>query len=510
MDNTNTHLSFLRFLRMFRLLRLLRLLKVDTYVAILEDRFEVNLVSLRILGMVSRLCFMVHILGCFWYYVAVLSFEAGAEITWVMAYDDGSAVDGPVSRQYIFSVYWALTTLTTIGYGDITPTNMLERYYCLLAMLIGAMMFGYMMSTIGSMVQQMDQEASMKEQRMDAVKEWMSSRNMPRKLFVRVRKYYEHFYERKSAFDEEAIVKGLTPALQQEVTTVLLRDSLGHFPLFALLGVEFQRSVYSQLKPLTYANTDVIYARGDFSHDIYFLRKGTVDVLASGLDTKTLYRLHGGQYFGEEVVTHQRRGCSVVSNGWTEIWSLSGSVLDHTMEQFPDLVAKLDEFVVGELERKARLYNLSYRILIGVATDPERRAALIVQKFWTAHAANKARCDSQFAATSKAHARLTQRTAAAGLASKRKQDVAEQVLERTSSMGTSRQNSVNDLNGAGKEVVSGAVVTQLKEIQLQLNHLKRSVGQQNAQLTKLETQQDTILSTVVPGKKPINLTKYEV
>ena len=45
-----------------------------------------------------------------------------------------------------------LTTLTTVGYGDITPCNNIERAYCLFAMLVGAMMFGYMMSTIGSMV----------------------------------------------------------------------------------------------------------------------------------------------------------------------------------------------------------------------------------------------------------------------------------------------------------------------------------------------------------------------
>ena len=38
---------------------------------------------------------------------------------------------------------------------------------------------------------------------MDAVKEWMASRNFPHKLFVRVRKYYEHYYAQKTAFNEE-------------------------------------------------------------------------------------------------------------------------------------------------------------------------------------------------------------------------------------------------------------------------------------------------------------------
>lgn len=379
--------------------------QVDKYVAMLEDKFEVNLVSLRVLGMVTKLLFMVHMLGCFWFYVGIQAMNQGEEVSWITEYDGGRALEGcdepdgcNVYRQYIYSIYWSLTTLTTVGYGDIVPTNMPERIYCLFAMLMGAMMFGYMMSTIGSMVTTMDKQAALVEDRMDAVKEWMMSRNIPRKLVIRVRKYYEHYYTKRSAFDEEDIVRGLTPALRSEVTSILLRDSLGHFPLLALLGVEFQQEVYPRLKPVSYANLDVIYHKGDNSEDIYFLRKGIVDVLAGGQVTNVLYRVHQGQYFGEEALTHERRGCAVVSNGWSELWSLSRDVLDEVVERFPELAPKLDEFLVCELERKSRLYALSYRILISMAAnEPERRSALIIQKAWTQFAALKARRTSRYA-----------------------------------------------------------------------------------------------------------------
>ena len=54
------------------------------------------------------------------------------------------------SRQYTFSIYWAFTTLTTVGYGDITPTNDAERMYTVGALLVTALISGYIISNIGA------------------------------------------------------------------------------------------------------------------------------------------------------------------------------------------------------------------------------------------------------------------------------------------------------------------------------------------------------------------------
>ncbi len=48
------------------------------------------------------------------FYIAL---TGGYEVTWISEYDGGSGLDKPVLVQYLYSVYWALTTLTTVGYG---------------------------------------------------------------------------------------------------------------------------------------------------------------------------------------------------------------------------------------------------------------------------------------------------------------------------------------------------------------------------------------------------------
>ena len=84
----------------------------------------------------------------------LISLIEGETQTWATTYAGGvaAAESTPVSERYLYAVYWAVTTLTTVGYGDITPTNDNERAYALVSMLCSALVFGYVMRSIGSLL----------------------------------------------------------------------------------------------------------------------------------------------------------------------------------------------------------------------------------------------------------------------------------------------------------------------------------------------------------------------
>ena len=364
MEGEQSQMGLLRFLRLFRLIRLLRLLKVGEYIASLEEKFDVNLTFLRIATMLLKLCFLSHILACFWFYTAALTGINEETRTWVSEYDDGSAMYAEPHVQYLYSMYWALTTLTTVGYGDIVPVNNTERYYALFALLIGAIVFGYMLSSIGSLVSALDRQAALSEEKMDAIKEYMRWRRLPRDLTIRMRRYYEYYYDKKTAFDEIAILEGLTPPLRSEVVRHSLKETIGRIPLFRrTLDPMFQMEIFPLFQPVSTATREIIYCKGDASQGLYFLLKGRLEAI-SCIESRVLYSVKQGQSFGESVLTGRKRSETMRSQTACDLFTISKDALQDLFSRRPREGRLMHQALLREHLRKEKMRALSLRIVM--------------------------------------------------------------------------------------------------------------------------------------------------
>jgi voltage-gated potassium channel len=119
-----TYLSFfipgvnsLLVIRIFRILRVFRILKLFNYIREAETLAEAMLTGRRkIMVFLYFVCTLVIVFGCFMYLIEG---------------SDNGFTSIPKS------IYWAIVTMTTVGYGDLTPATTIGQIIASLMMIIG-------------------------------------------------------------------------------------------------------------------------------------------------------------------------------------------------------------------------------------------------------------------------------------------------------------------------------------------------------------------------------------
>ena len=79
-------------------------------------------------------------------------FSADEEASWIDDFDDSNN-----NQIYITSLYYTVTTMTTVGYGDINGANTLERAISIMIMLIGVIAFSFATGSLSSILSNYDQ-----------------------------------------------------------------------------------------------------------------------------------------------------------------------------------------------------------------------------------------------------------------------------------------------------------------------------------------------------------------
>ncbi|KAE9052157.1 hypothetical protein PR001_g784 [Phytophthora rubi] len=351
-DNAHAALlsaKLLRGLKILRLFKLARIRRLGKVFANLEDAVYTNqsLVSLAKLAM--TMLFIAHLVACLWYAVG----RVDPTESWLtaLAGDPAGHVTDTDSLQYVRSVYWAIVTMTSIGYGDIVGHNNYERMLNIAVMAVGVSFFGYVIGTISSLVTNLDVSAARYDERMTVVKEYIISRQLPKYIGNKIRHHFEYFYQNRSVFNESLILKRLPSALRNEMIHHVHAKIVSSVKYFVKCPESLISDIVMAMRPFAMLKDEYIYVEHEIAAHVFFVIKGKVQLVKTakrGKEDTRLSSLGVGDHFGElEVYDHDHgngvRICSAVAKSYCELTFLSREAIQKISISWPEVIKHFRE-----------------------------------------------------------------------------------------------------------------------------------------------------------------------
>lgn len=270
----------LRISRVLRALRLFKLLKAGSLMDRVSMTAEADPTLLFCLGL-SKILFLLlsvtHWAACGWYIIGMMSME---DTSWVDAKLEGR---NDITQRYLYSVYFTLTTMTTVGYGDITPQNFGEVCFVLVLLLIASLVFAGLLGALTDLVNTVSASRHNMQEKKRLLGLYGRYRELPISLFRPMRQHLLWLWETQGGFDgyEDDLKAELSPVLRRELCFHIYGDVLKSLRSAPFLS--WMHSYEAVLKDLAamissswLSSGDHIFRVDEPNDQIYILATGAV------------------------------------------------------------------------------------------------------------------------------------------------------------------------------------------------------------------------------------------
>ena len=297
-ESTGTDLNFVKILRLLRLLKLLRLYRIRRMIESLQFKYPHAVFFIRSGQLLISLALMAHWLGCLWFSIG---YTQGGWLQLAGMIDDNlqpTDIDSG-AMDWVTTVYWAITTMTTIGYGDISAGTLEERALASIVMIIGCAFFAWSTGTITSILTGQDHCVRRFREKLEEVSEFLSARDLPQDVQERVKSFYMLKFPTMRIYDEERVLCDLPYGLQKQVRLELFKDVIALAPMFYGVSSSLHAQLCMYLMPTYKTEGMEITTEGELPDGLYITRFGLVSVCLNG---EEIFEAQTGDVFGENAL----------------------------------------------------------------------------------------------------------------------------------------------------------------------------------------------------------------
>ena len=212
---------------------------------------------------------------CYHIYVGHLSYP-----NWILKTNNQ---DSSLVTIYITSLYFLITTITSVGYGDITCVSLNETVYQIIILTIGVIAYSWIVSTVGNYVKKETRAAIKFNKDLSLLEEIrVSYPKMSFKLYNKIHKHLETVSRQQEKLDTNLLVTNLPYTLKNQIIFIIYGSIIEKFKFFKdCENSDFILRVLTSFIPLSTKQGAFIIQEGDIIDNIVFVREGRLSLVAT-------------------------------------------------------------------------------------------------------------------------------------------------------------------------------------------------------------------------------------
>ncbi|VDD82326.1 unnamed protein product [Mesocestoides corti] len=201
--------------------RLLRLINVARKL----DRYSEYGTAILVL-LTSVFVLIAHWLACIWYAIGNAEHQHSTpKIGWLATlaeqthqYYNDSPCSGPtLQTKYITALYFTFSSLTSIGFGNVSPNTNAEKVFSIVVMLVGSLMYASIFGNVSAIIQRLYSGTARYHAQMLRIKEFIRFHQIPGPLRQRLEEYFIHAWAYTYGIDMGVVQRSFPDCLQSDI-----------------------------------------------------------------------------------------------------------------------------------------------------------------------------------------------------------------------------------------------------------------------------------------------------
>jgi len=288
----------------------------------------------------------------------------------------------------VTAAYFTIISLSTVGFGDINPSNDFERLFSIILTLAGAVVFAIVLGSVSEIAQQRNHFEVALSNTVHTISDFLEHRNVPEDVAARIIKHITFASQKAPHLYAPDQLNLLPPVLRHQLMQQIVNEQLGTvvqtYPIFLNMDPGLRVKFLLLLRPIALLHEEYLYEALDIAEEAYFLTSGNLEVYIYenqfGHMAKCDERIKDvGEFVGETALLEEGppyRYNSIRGFGSCELLQLTKEDFDnHIRYSYPDVYKCFQEMARARLTAPG-----GKEALMAMRSRSIRRCAIIKQK----------------------------------------------------------------------------------------------------------------------------------